>query len=340
MAPPTTPDPTFADVLAARDLLAGHLPATPMWSYPALDAVAGATVYVKHENVQPIGAFKVRGGLTLLAGMAPEQRARGLVTYSTGNHAQSLAYACAAFGAPCTVVMPATAGTTKVRAVRALGATVVLHGADMAAAQRRAEQVAAREDRLLVSPGDTPALLAGVATAYLEIFEARPDLDAVVVPVASGTGVAAACLVAAKLAPACRVIAVQSSAAPAAHDSWRAGTCVRRPIRTAVDGLATGRGFALPQRLMRAGLADFHLVSDAQIGAARRLLASHAHTLAEGAGAAALACVLARPGDFAGRRVAVVCTGGNASTAEIAALGADPAPSADPAPDADPAPGG
>lgn len=316
-------DLTFADILAARDLLAEHLPVTPMWSYPALDAVAGATVYVKHENVQPVGAFKVRGGLTLLTGMTPAQRARGLVTHSTGNHAQSLAYACAALGASCTVVMPAAASAEKVRAVRALGATVVLEGADLGAAQQRAETLAVEEDRYLVSPGNTPALIAGVGTAYLEIFEAQPDLDAMVVPVGSGTGAAAATLVAAKLAPDCKVIAVQSSASPAAHDSWRAGACVRRPNRTTVDGLATGSGFELPQQLMRTGLADFHLVADAQIVAAQRLLASHAHTLAEGAGAAGLATVLARPDVFAGKRIAVICTGGNASASEIAGLGAD-----------------
>jgi threonine dehydratase len=316
--------PAFADILAARDLLAERLPATPMWSYPALDAVAGATVHVKHENVQPVGAFKVRGGLTLLASMTPAQRARGLVTYSTGNHAQSVAYACAAFGADCTVVMPRTASEEKARAVRALGGVVVLAGADMAGAQQRAEQLALEQDRRLISPGDTPALLAGVGTVYLEVFEAVADLDAVLVPVGSGTGAAAACLVAAKLAPRCRVIGVQSSAAPAAHDSWRAGACVERANTTVVDGLATGRGFALPQRVMRAGLSDFRLVSDADIAAAQRLLASHAHTLAEGAGAAALAAVLADPDGFAGQRIAVICTGGNASAAEIAALGRTP----------------
>jgi threonine dehydratase len=313
-------EPTFADVVTARELLSRHLPATPMWSYPALDAEAGATVYVKHENVQPVGSFKVRGGLTLLAGLGSGQRARGLVTYSTGNHAQSIAYACTVFEAACTIVMPLPTSAEKVRAARALGATVVSHGPDMDAAQERAEQLAADADAVLVSPGDTAGLLAGVGTAYLEIFEVRADLDAVVVPVGSGSGAAAAGLVAAKLAPGCRIIAVQSSAAPAAHDSWRAGTCVRRPNRTVVEGLATGRGFALPQQLMRAGLADFHLVDDAQIAAAQRLLASHAHTLAEGAGAAALAAVLARPDQFAGQRIAIVCTGGNASTAEIAAL--------------------
>jgi threonine dehydratase len=319
------PAPDFSDIVRARELLAGRLPPTPMWSYPALDAVAGARVLVKHENVQPVGAFKVRGGLTLLAGLAPADRARGLVTYSTGNHALSLAYACAQFGVPCTVVMPAAANPAKVRAVRALGAAVVLDGADLAGTHARAERAAAEEGSLLVSPADTPALIAGVGTLYLEVFEAHPELDAVVVPVGSGTGAAAAGLVAARLAPRCRVIGVQSAASPAAHDSWREGACVERANRTRAEGLATGRGFDLPQRLLRTGLADFHLVTDEQIAAARRLLAGYAHTLAEGAGAAALAAVLARPGEFAGRTVAVVCTGGNASPAELADLAGEPA---------------
>ena len=315
---------TFAGVVAARDLLHAHLPVTPLWTYPALNAVTGATLYVKHENVQPVGAFKVRGGLTLLAGTKPAHRGRGLITYSTGNHAQSLAYASAAYGTSCTVVMPATASTEKVRAVRSLGATVVLDGADMVGAQQRAEQLALDEGLRLINPGNTPALIAGAGTLYLEIFEAQPDLDAVIVPVGSGTGAAAAALVAAKLAPDCQVIAVQSAGAPAAHDSWRTQACVQRPIRTTADGLAVGRGYQTPQRLMRR-LSAFHLVDDAQIRAAQRLLASHAHTLAEGAGAAALAAVITRPGDFAGKRVAVICSGGNASAAEIAALRDDAA---------------
>lgn len=310
--------PVFEDVLAARELLTSRLPATPMWSYPALNDVTGASVFVKHENTQPTGAFKVRGGLTLLAGLTSRQRRDGLVTYSTGNHAQSIAYACAEYGAPCTVVMPETASEEKIRATRGHDARVVLSGADMAGAQKAAEALA--DASLLVSPGDTAELMAGVGTAYLELFEAWPDLDAVVVPVGSGTGAAAACLVAAAVAPRCRVIAVQSASSPAAHDSWRAGSTVERPNRTAVDGLATGRGFELPQRLLREGLSDFRLVSDAEIQAAQGVLATHAHTLAEGAGAAALAAVLAAPDEFAGRRVAVVCSGGNASKSEIAAL--------------------
>jgi threonine dehydratase len=311
---------TIADVRAAREIIDRHLPPTPMWAYPVLDAAVGATVYIKHENVQPVGAFKVRGGLTLLAGMSAAERARGTVTYSTGNHAQSLAYASALHGAPCTVVMPAAANPAKAAAVRGWGGEVILAGDDLEGAQRCAEEYAARTGARLVSPGDTPELLAGVGTLYLEILEAEPELAAIVVPIGSGTGASAAAVVAAELAPGCRVIGVQSAASPAAHDSWRSGDLERRPNGTRVDGLATGRGYALPQQILRAHLADFLLVSDERISAAQRLLATAAHTLAEGAGAAALAAVMDRPELFAGQRIAVVCTGGNANAAELGGL--------------------
>lgn len=314
------------DVLHARRLLDRHLPPTPSWSYPLLDEAAGRSVVVKHENAQPTGAFKVRGALNLLAGLDPH---RPVVTYSTGNHARSVAYAARTFGIAAHVVMPAGAAEFKVRAVRALGATAVLHGEHMADAEARAEALAGELGGRLISPGDEPAVIAGVGTAYLELFERHPDLDTVVVPVGSGTGAAAACLVAAAVAPGCRVIGVQSAAAPAAHDSWRAGSCVRRDNRTRVDGLATGRGFALPQSLLRDRLAGFVLVDDDAIDAARGVLAGAAHTQAEGAGAAALAAVLARP-DLMGTRVAVILTGGNATPAELsrsaAPAAAGPAP--------------
>jgi threonine dehydratase len=291
-----------------------------MWSYPALNAAVGASLFVKHENVQPIGAFKVRGGLTLLDAMPVAERARGTASWSTGNHAQSVAYASAIYGAPCTVVMPAAANPGKAAAVRGYGAEVILTGDDLEAAQTYAEGLAQARGARLVSPGDTPELLAGVGTLYLEMFEAQPDLDAVLVPIGSGTGAAAASVVAAELAPKCRVIGVQSAASPAAHDSWRKGELVKRPNRTRVDGLATGRGFDLPQRIMRELLADILLLTDEEIGEAQRVMARTAHTLAEGAGAAALAGVMARPDLFAGKRVGIVCTGGNADSAELAAL--------------------
>ncbi|GAA2862692.1 serine/threonine dehydratase [Actinoplanes cyaneus] len=311
---------TLADIRAAHDVVRRHLPPTPLWNYPLLDRELGANVLVKHENTQPVGAFKVRGGLTLLDAMPAGERARGTVTWSTGNHAQSIAYASRLHDAPCTVVMPSHASPSKAAAVEAWGGRAVLTGDTLEDAQRHAGKLAAESGARLVSPGDTPELLAGVGTLYLEILEQAPDLDAIVVPVGSGTGAAAACLVAAALAPGCAVIGVQAAASPAAHDSWRAGELLSRPNRTAVAGLATGRGFDLPQRIMRAGLADFVLVGDDEIDVARRLLATTAHTLAEGAGAAGVAAVLSRPDLFAGRSVAVVCTGGNADAAELGTL--------------------
>ncbi|MFC4068008.1 threonine ammonia-lyase [Actinoplanes subglobosus] len=308
-------EPGLDDIRAARDLISRHLPPTPMWSYPLLDRAAGAAVLVKHENAQPVGAFKVRGGLTLLAGMTGAERKAGTVTWSTGNHAQSLAYASHVFDAGCTVFMPAGTPEGKAAAVEGWGARAIRRGDSLEAAEQHAREHAERTGARLISPGDTPELLAGVGTVYLEIVEARPDVDVIVVPVGSGTGAAAACLVAGR-----PVIGVQSSASRAAHDSWRAGELVTRPNRTTVAGLATGRGFELPQRIMRDRLADFLLVDDDRITEARRLLATAAHTLAEGAGAAALAGVLSRPDLFHGKRVAVVCTGGNADADELATL--------------------
>jgi threonine dehydratase len=320
MTSTTKAAPTFTDVLAARQTLAARLPATPAWTYPVLDAAVGATVWVKHENAQPVGAFKVRGGLTLLAALAPEQRARGVVAASTGNHAQSVAYAAREFGVPCTIVMPEHSNPVKMAAVRALGAELMLRGAIFDESCVHAAALAERTGAYFVDSGDEPYLLAGVATAALELFEAAPRLDALFVPVGAGTGAAGACITAAAVAPGCRVIGVQSAQAPAAYESWRTGTLVERPNRTVIEGLSTGHAFALPQAIMRAHLHDFLLVDDAEIRAAQRLLLTAAHTMVEGAGAAALAGLLTRRQEYAGATVGVMCSGGNASEAELAGV--------------------
>lgn len=309
--------PTFADVLAARRVLAAHLPPTPAWHYPVLDEQIGATVWIKHENTQPVGAFKVRGGLVLLASLTPEQRTAGVVGASTGNHAQSLAYAAREFGTPCTIVMPERANPVKAAAVRALGAELVSRGEAFDDCIQIAKEIAANNGARFVDSGDEPALIAGVATASLELFETAPRLDALFVPVGAGTAAAGACITAAAVDPRCRVIGVQSAHAPAAHDSWRAGEAVTRPNRTTIEGLSSGRSFALPQAIMRKHLTDFLLLDDKEMHAAQRLLLTSAHTLAEGAGAAALAGLLARREEFAGRTVGVICSGGNASRAEL-----------------------
>jgi len=313
-------NPTYADLAAARTVLADLLPPTPSWHYPVLDAAVGAEVWVKHENTQPVGAFKVRGGLTLLASFDAKQRANGVVAASTGNHAQSVAYAAARFGAPCTIVMPENANPAKAAAVRALGANLVLEGALFDDCCKIAERIAHETGAYFVDSGNEPALIAGVGTATVELLERAPDLDALFVPIGSGTGAAGACLAAAELAPDCRVIGVQSAQAPSAYASWRSGELLDRPNRTVIEGLSTGHPFALPQQVMREHLHDFLLVDDTEIRAAQRLLLTSAHTMAEGAGAAALAGLWSVREQYAGKRVGVICSGGNASEAELAAV--------------------
>jgi threonine dehydratase len=309
--------PTLRDVLAAQARLEGLVVRTPVARYAEVDAAAGTAVVVKHENLQHTGAFKVRGALNLLLGLDTAARARGIVAYSTGNHAQALAYAARYTGTGCTIVMPERPNPVKERAVRALGARVVLHGATFDDARAHATTLAAGSGARLVGAANEPALVAGVATATLELLQQAPDLDVLVVPVGGGSGAAAACLVTRALAPHVQVVGVQSAGSPAAHDSWAAGELVTRPNTTRAEGLAVGTGFALTQQVMRAALADFLLVDDDAIAAAQRLYLTGARTVAEGAGAAALAAVLTHPDRFAGRTVGVVCSGGNAAETEL-----------------------
>lgn len=309
--------PTMNNIRAAQRLLSDHLGPTPMWAYPTLDATTGLHLVVKHENVQPIGAFKVRGGMTLLADLSDAQRNRGVIAYSTGNHAQSVAYAAAHFGAPCTIVMPSQPNPVKAASVRALGAELIEHGPTFEEASVCASRLAEDRGMYLVSAANDPRIIAGVATLYVEMLEAHPDLDVILVPVGSGSGAAAACLVARELATGCRIIAVQSSASPAAYDSWRLGRCVSRPNRSRIEGIATGTGFELTQRIMRQSLATFCVLDDAQITQAQRITLRDAHTLAEGAGATALAGAIQLREQLRGLKVGIVCTGGNASEAEL-----------------------
>ena len=314
---PSATRPTIADVLAAQARLDGTVIRTPVGEYAELDRATDAAIVVKHENLQRTGAFKARGASNLLLAMSDAERARGVVAYSTGNHAQGVAYAARLTGISCTIVMPDDPNPVKLRAVLDQGADVLLHGANFDDARAQATALAHDSGARLVGAANEPDIIAGVGTLYLELFQQAPGLDVLVVPVGGGSGAAAASLVAAAVAPHTEVIGVQSAGSPAAHDSWHTGTLVERGNATRAEGLAVGCGFEVTQALMREHLADFVLVSDDQITAAQHLYLTGAHTVAEGAGAAALAAVLADPERFAGRRVGIVCTGGNASADEL-----------------------
>lgn len=312
------PLPTFQDVLLARRVIAPYLLPTPLHHHPQLDELLGATVFVKHENYQPIGAFKVRGGINFMAHLAPAERARGVVTASTGNHGQSVAYAAHLFGVRAVIVVPEGANPVKVNAMRAYGAEVVFHGADFEASKRHCLTLERAQGLRFVSSGDEPLLIAGVATHTLEILEAQPDIDVIFVPVGGGSGCAGACLVAKAINPRIQVIGVAATGAPAGFLSWQARSERTAPIATRAAGLATGAPFMMPQTIMQAHLDDFILVEDEEMITAVRLYLEKAKTLAELAGAAPLAAALKVKARLTGQRIALILSGGNASLEELA----------------------
>ena len=307
----TVSRPTFTDVLHARQTIAPHLSPTPLYHHPMLDPLVGAEVHIKHENYQPIGAFKVRGGVNFMAHLAPEERLRGVVTASTGNHGQSIAYAARIYGVRAVIVAPEGANPIKVEAMRAYGAEVVLFGPDFEAAKAHCLTLEEEEGLRFVSSGDEPLLVTGVATHTLEIVEALPDVEMIFVPVGGGSGAAGACIAAKAMKPAIQVIGVQSSAAPAAYLTWRDHKAHTAPIHTVAGGLATGAPFMMPQRIMWELMDDFVLVDDAALLSGVRLLLEKAKTLAEPAGAAPLAAALDMPERVRGKKIALILSGGN-----------------------------
>jgi len=318
MSAPDAPD--LADVLAARQRIAPYLGPTPLYRYPVLDELTGARLWVKHENHQPVGAFKVRGGVNLVSQLSAEERSRGVITASTGNHGQSVGYAANLFGVRATVCVPEQANPVKVESMRALGAEVVFHGRDFDEAREHSEKLAAEHGYRYIHSANEPALIAGVATYTVEILEAQPDTEVIVVPIGGGSGAAGTCLVAKAARPSIQVIGVQSAAAPAAQRSWRARDLLTGDNSTMAEGLATGTSFKLTQQILWDKLDDFVLVSDDALRDATRTMISKTRNLVEPAGAAALAAVLSDPARFAGRNVVIVCSGGNISPAQLVAL--------------------
>ena len=311
------PIPTFTDVLEARHRIALHLRPTPLHSYPAIDELVGTEVLVKHENHQPVGAFKVRGGVNLVAQLDEDEQERGVVTASTGNHGQSIAFAAARSGVPATVCVPVGANPVKVSAIRGLGARIVAHGHDFDDAREHCELLAERDGLRYIHSGNEPHLIAGVATHTLEILEERPDTEVVIVPIGGGSGAAGACIVAGAVNPEVEVIGVQSAQAPAAFRSWRERRLVEDTTETFAEGLATRTAFELPQRILWDHLDDFVLVTDDEIRSAQRAMIESTRNLVEAAGAAPLAAALGLRDRLAGRTVAIILSGGNASPDQL-----------------------
>ena len=309
--------PTMTDVLLAQRQIRPYLARTPLYSYPALNDLIGTEVYVKHENYQPVGAFKVRGGINLVSQLSRDEQERGVIAVSTGNHGQSVAYAARLFGVSARIVVPEAANPGKVAAIQGMGAEVIFHGANYDEAQLYCEQLTEEHGYRYIHSGNEPLLIAGVATETLEMLEDQPELDIIIVPIGGGSGASGACIVAHALKPSVRVIGVQAAASPAAYESWKQGVLIEAANRTKAEGLATGHAFALPQSILKALLSEFLLINEEELVQAMVWYIERVHTLAEGAGAASLAAAYRLRDELRGKKVAIVCSGGNASLEQL-----------------------
>jgi threonine dehydratase len=317
--------PDLHDVLVARRRIAPYLSPTPTVAPPSLQRRVGLPLYLKLENLQPIGAFKVRGGINLVARESSALAGKTIYAASTGNHGQSVAYAAHAFGLPAVIYAPEAANPLKVESMRALGAHVVLEGRDFDAAREACEAEALSAGGRYVHSMNEPSLIAGVGTLYLEALEAVPDLDVIFVPVGGGSGLSAAGLVAKTLNPAIRVVGVQAEGAPAFARSFASGALEStETAATAAEGLATRATFSLPLEMARRYVDEMVLVSDDEMRAAMRMLLETTHVVAEMAGAASVAAAARLAPELAEKKVLAVISGGNATLAQLGELFASP----------------
>ena len=304
---------TIGDVRAARARLAPFLAATPCRNYPTLDAaIPGVELFVKHENVQPTGSFKVRNGLSTLTALDAAQRARGVVGATTGNHGLGLAYGGRQLGVGVTICVPRGNNPEKNAALRAWGATVIEEGADYDDAVAVAQRLVESQGLTLAHSTNNVNVLAGAGTMTLEILEQCDDLDVLLIAIGGGSQAVGAITVARVLRPGLRIIGVQAAGAPAAHDGWHAKAPRTTPrADTFAEGVATRSTYELTFPALLEGLADFVTVTDAEIAEAVRVILSATHHLVEGAGAMGVAAAANMGDQLRGKKVGVVFCGGN-----------------------------
>ena len=304
--------PVLDDVYHARTRVEEFLRRTPLIRHPLLAAETGLDIHVKHENHNPTGAFKVRGGVNLVASLSADERARGVISASTGNHGQSIAFASQRAGVACVVAVPRGNNPDKNEAMRALGATVIEQGKDFDEAREWVEREAVSRNLRYVHSANEPLLIAGVGTYALEIFEDLPDPDVILVPIGGGSGASGCCIVRTGLAKKTRVIGVQAIDADAFARSWHGPQRVSMErVGTFAEGLATRYTFDLTFDILKRELDDMVTVSEAELEEGVRLALRATHNLAEGAGAASLAAAIKLRDELQGKQVVCVMSGGN-----------------------------
>ena len=310
---------TLADVQAARRTLEGAVLRTPMLPSPKLSALTGAEVFVKYENMQVTNSFKDRGAYVKLAALSAAERSRGVIAMSAGNHAQAVAYHSRRLGIPATIVMPVTTPFVKVKATEAYGAKVVLDGETLSECQERAATMARDHALVLVHPYDDPAIIAGQGTVALEMFEDVGDLDVLVVPIGGGGLIAGNAIAARGLRPAVDIVGVEAALYPSMKNAI---TGANSPIGgpTLAEGIAVKNVGALTLPVVRELVSDIILVDEAHLERAVNAYVTLQKTMAEGAGAAGLAAMLAAPERFRDRKVGLILCGGNIDPRILASI--------------------
>jgi len=308
---------TLEQIREAAALLRGQIIRTPCLRSQTLSAITGAEIYLKFENQQFTASFKERGALCKLSQLNADQRRRGVIAMSAGNHAQGVAHHASRLGIPATIVMPVNTPFNKVQQTRLLGARVVLHGQQLAEAESHAHEIARRENLVFVHPYDDEDIIAGQGTVALEMLEDQPDLDCLCVPIGGGGLLAGMAVAAQSIKPTIQLLGVQTRSFPGMYSAIR-GEPMEFGTQTIAEGIAVRNVGRITRELIAAHVAEILLVDEADIERAISLLIAIEKTVVEGAGAAGLAAVLAHPEKFKGRKVGLVLCGGNIDTRLLA----------------------
>lgn len=310
--------PTLYDIILAAERIKPYMNPSPLYTYPTLNEYLGFTAYVKHENYNLTGAFKIRGGINLISQLSKEEKRHGVITASTGNHGQSIALASKMSNVEAHICVPEGANPIKIAAIRSYGAIIHEKGKDFDEAVLNGKKLAEDHGYRFINSGNEPHLISGVGTIGLEILQQNPNIEVVISPVGSGTGAGGTAIAVKTLKPGIKTISVQAKNAPSIYLSYKSGKLESTPTaNTFADGLATRNAFELPLKILRKYVDDFILVSEEEMREAIKLYLENCHTVAEGAGAASLAAAIKLKNELEGKKVAVVLSGGNITIEEL-----------------------
>lgn len=307
---------SYTEVLKARSVVYDHLTPTCLTRYDNLSSLIGAEIFVKHENHNPTGSFKVRGGVNLMHHLKVAGT-NGVITFSTGNHGLSIAQSAAWFGVEAIIVVPENNNPVKNRSIKSTGATLIEVGKTFEEASTVVDELSVKDNLYCAHPANEPHLINGVGTEFIEIIEALPTLDVVILPIGAGSEVAAATVVLKTINPNIQLFAVQAECSSAAFKSWKSGKILSSENATFAGGFATGIAYEIPFEIYKTNLTDFVVLSEEEIYEGVSLAGYYTHNYLEGAGASTIMAAIKLKEQLKGKKVALQFSGCNASPDEI-----------------------